>query len=85
MTSRRHWARVTRALGLRWLLALSAAIKNKIGSARATRQKPAAVMPTSISRRAAVVAPNIRAPTATASAADVALGDVMGCPRIQSI
>ena len=85
MISRRHWARVTGALGLRSRLALSAAINNKIGSARATRQKPAAVLPTSISRRAAVVAPNIRAPMTTASTADVARGDVMGCRRIQAV
>ena len=39
----------------------------KIGKASATRQKPAAVLPISISRKAAVVAPKMSAPITTAT------------------
>jgi hypothetical protein len=47
-------------------LVLIAVSTSKIGKAKATRQKPAAVLPMSISRKAAVVAPKMRAPITTA-------------------
>ena len=76
----RHCGRLGRLVSLFSLFAPSAAMTSSTGSARATRQKPAAVLPTSISRNAAVVAPKISAPSTTASTdKDVVLGDVIGC------
>ena len=57
----------------------SAAMTSSTGSARATRQKPAAVLPTSISRNAAVVVPKISAEHDCGTDGDVVLGNVIGC------